>query len=370
VAGRVLASYVNGQSDTYFKHANALGSWGLTTAHDGSVPQDQLYYPWGQTWTSGHYLFEPNWAAMSWYNAESNLFLTPARSYSSRLGRWMSPDPLGGDVTNPQSLNRYAYVLNNPTSLIDPLGLQGSPPGCPQGMNTEWCYGGIPGFFAGGTQAFTFSSPTWNSLNTVFSPTYMTGQNGDYTLAGGGLDPNGLALLLLLQNGPATGLIAGLNFGIKKPGQTFKGCMQQNANTYSIGGAAELSANTLTGTNTSISSNALVGAVTGNNINTFLFGSGTSAAASMAANAPGIVSTAMGSSLTWGRRTASIMSLNLSGIGGGPPLALSSASGGLKSLLGSIGNALNLGMDFSTKLGVDAAFTGAEAIGCSMTMSF
>ena len=123
VAGRVLASYVNGRSDTYFKHPNALGSWGLATAHDGSVPQDQLYYPWGQTWTSGHYLFEPNYAAMTWYNAESDLFLTPARSYGSRLGRWMSPDPLGGDVTNPQSLNRYAYVLNNPASMVDPSGL-------------------------------------------------------------------------------------------------------------------------------------------------------------------------------------------------------------------------------------------------------
>jgi hypothetical protein len=37
----------------------------------------------------------------------------------------MSPDPLGGDITNPQSLNRYAYVMNNPTTLTDPLGLQG-----------------------------------------------------------------------------------------------------------------------------------------------------------------------------------------------------------------------------------------------------
>jgi hypothetical protein len=29
------------------------------------------------------------------------------------------------DLTNPQSLNRYAYVMNNPTTLVDPSGLQG-----------------------------------------------------------------------------------------------------------------------------------------------------------------------------------------------------------------------------------------------------
>jgi hypothetical protein len=38
------------------------------------------------------------------------------------LGRWLSPDPMGGDVSNPQSLNRYAYALNNPETLTDPLG--------------------------------------------------------------------------------------------------------------------------------------------------------------------------------------------------------------------------------------------------------
>jgi RHS repeat-associated protein len=45
------------------------------------------------------------------------------RGYEQNLGRWMSPDPMAGDITNPQSLNRYAYVLNNPTTLTDPLGL-------------------------------------------------------------------------------------------------------------------------------------------------------------------------------------------------------------------------------------------------------
>ena len=34
----------------------------------------------------------------------------------------MSPDPFGGHLTNPQSLNRYAYVQNNPLIYVDPSG--------------------------------------------------------------------------------------------------------------------------------------------------------------------------------------------------------------------------------------------------------
>jgi len=45
--------------------------------------------------------------------------------YHARLYRWLSPDPIAGDISNPQSLNRYSYVVNNPTNLTDPLGLQG-----------------------------------------------------------------------------------------------------------------------------------------------------------------------------------------------------------------------------------------------------
>jgi RHS repeat-associated protein len=50
----------------------------------------------------------------------------PDRRYHATQGRWLSPDPAGlaaADPSNPQSWNRYAYVLNNPTTLIDPLGL-------------------------------------------------------------------------------------------------------------------------------------------------------------------------------------------------------------------------------------------------------
>jgi RHS repeat-associated protein len=38
------------------------------------------------------------------------------------LGRFLSPDPLLGDPANPQTLNRYAYVSNNPLALVDPSG--------------------------------------------------------------------------------------------------------------------------------------------------------------------------------------------------------------------------------------------------------
>jgi len=56
-------------------------------------------------------------------DTESGLDYFGARYYGSNMGRMMSPDPLGGDMTNPQSLNRYAYVLNNPLRYTDPTGM-------------------------------------------------------------------------------------------------------------------------------------------------------------------------------------------------------------------------------------------------------
>jgi RHS repeat-associated protein len=47
------------------------------------------------------------------------------RQYYPSHGRWMSPDPVPGSPDNPQSWNRYAYVLNDPLDLVDPLGSTG-----------------------------------------------------------------------------------------------------------------------------------------------------------------------------------------------------------------------------------------------------
>jgi RHS repeat-associated protein len=49
------------------------------------------------------------------------------RQYDNTQGSWMSPDPYMGsyDPSNPQSMNRYTYVLNNPLAYVDPDGTTG-----------------------------------------------------------------------------------------------------------------------------------------------------------------------------------------------------------------------------------------------------
>ena len=46
-----------------------------------------------------------------------------ARYDASSIGRFMSTDPMGGHRIDPQTLNKYAYVRNNPLNLTDPTGM-------------------------------------------------------------------------------------------------------------------------------------------------------------------------------------------------------------------------------------------------------
>ena len=53
---------------------------------------------------------------------ETGLDYFGARYYSSIQGRFTGPDTFGGVADNPQSLNLYLYVNNNPLRAIDPNG--------------------------------------------------------------------------------------------------------------------------------------------------------------------------------------------------------------------------------------------------------
>lgn len=85
-------------------------------------------------------------------DAESNLDDFDARYYSSQWGRFMIPDwdakPAAvpyANFGNPQSLNLYAYVKNNPSTAFDPDGHCGDPgkPPCPNQAGTP--PGTVPG---------------------------------------------------------------------------------------------------------------------------------------------------------------------------------------------------------------------------------
>ena len=56
------------------------------------------------------------------FDDETGLSYYRARYYNSAIGRFVTADSFIADNYGPQHLNRYAYVLNNPASRIDPSG--------------------------------------------------------------------------------------------------------------------------------------------------------------------------------------------------------------------------------------------------------
>jgi RHS repeat-associated protein len=57
------------------------------------------------------------------YDEETGLLYLRNRYYDPEIGRFISPDSVLGVLSDPQTLNPYVYVRNNPINLIDPSGL-------------------------------------------------------------------------------------------------------------------------------------------------------------------------------------------------------------------------------------------------------
>src|SRR5579859_718382 len=132
--GRHLAGYSGGASSlgvptsygtTSFLHTDWLGTKRATSAVNGSLAETCTSLPFGDglncTGTDSSFFHFTDYL----HDAETNLEHTLFRKYSTTQGRWTTPDPYQGsmDFTDPQSLNRYAYVSNNPVNATDPTGL-------------------------------------------------------------------------------------------------------------------------------------------------------------------------------------------------------------------------------------------------------
>jgi RHS repeat-associated protein len=121
--------YRSTDGTTYFDHQDTLGTERIRTNYGGTAGSTYLSLPWGDGYTatvntSGADQDNLHFAGLE-HDEESGTEHAQFRNYASAQGRWLAPDPYMGsyDLMNPQSMNRYAYVLNNPTSSVDPGGL-------------------------------------------------------------------------------------------------------------------------------------------------------------------------------------------------------------------------------------------------------
>ncbi len=167
---------------TYFHHQDWQGTERLRTDYAGNIANGQRSLAFGDGFSQDSTdpyggAQDNNQFTSQDRDAETNTTHFQYRQYNPTQGRWMSPDPYAGsyDLSNPQSLNRYAYVLNNSYSLTDPSGLcdqyctpsQGGTSVCINGEvlpgnDSSACYvsggGGGLGFGPGGSLGGTFGA--------------------------------------------------------------------------------------------------------------------------------------------------------------------------------------------------------------------
>jgi RHS repeat-associated protein len=110
---------INGESYTFYYHPDHLGSTRLVTDENANIVASVTYHPFGETDTqdgSEDHLFAGK------EKDTTDLYYFGARYYDAEVGRFLTVDPAPGNGTSSQSMNRYAYCMNNPVSYVDLWG--------------------------------------------------------------------------------------------------------------------------------------------------------------------------------------------------------------------------------------------------------
>ena len=119
---------ITGNVVSYY-FSDHLGSTDVVTTVAGTITKESDYYPYGgEIPISGSDINNYKFTGKE-RDTESGLDEFGARYYGSSLGRFMTPDWAAtatavpyANFGNPQSLNLYSYVKNNPTTFGDPDG--------------------------------------------------------------------------------------------------------------------------------------------------------------------------------------------------------------------------------------------------------
>ena len=107
----------------YYRHSDHLGSSRLATTPSRTLYSSTAYAPFGEPYDEAG-TTDRSFTGQD-EDTTSGMYDFLERRYNPTAGRWLSPDPAGlgaVDPTNPQTWNRYAYVMNNPLGLIDLIG--------------------------------------------------------------------------------------------------------------------------------------------------------------------------------------------------------------------------------------------------------
>ena len=113
----------NGSGLAYFRHKDWLGSSRLATTWQHGVYSKEAYAPFGEAYNEAGTV-DSSFTGQDQDSSCNSTFVF--RRHDPVAGRWLSPDPSGWGAVrtnNPQSLNRYTYLMNNPMAAVDPNGL-------------------------------------------------------------------------------------------------------------------------------------------------------------------------------------------------------------------------------------------------------
>jgi RHS repeat-associated protein len=125
--GKRIARRDGTGNTVHYYFADHLGSTAVITGALGSIQKNSLYYPFGGEIALTAPSFANNYKFTGKErDSESGLDNFGARYYGSSFGRFMQADPItvtAARQVDPQQLNLYAYVRNNPLKLVDPTGM-------------------------------------------------------------------------------------------------------------------------------------------------------------------------------------------------------------------------------------------------------
>ena len=121
-SGKLVAVKDNsngGMEQVNYIHQDHLGSTSLVTRNTGQVVSQQVYFPYGSTrTTNGTLPTEREYTSQISDQDLTGLYYYNARYYNPQIAKFTQADSQG------DTLNKYAYVGNNPVTKIDPSGNQ------------------------------------------------------------------------------------------------------------------------------------------------------------------------------------------------------------------------------------------------------